>query len=46
MIELVEMEVRELLTEMGFNGDEVPVVKVSFLYFLCCSIENVRKRDY
>ena len=23
-------EVRELLTEMGFNGDEVPVVKVSF----------------
>jgi len=31
MIELVEMEVRELLTEMGFNGDEVPVVKGSAL---------------
>jgi len=31
MIELVEMEVRELLTEMGFNGDEVPVIKGSAL---------------
>jgi len=31
MIELVEMEVRELLTEMGFNGDDVPVVKGSAL---------------
>merc|ERR1712001_723661 len=29
MIELVEMEVRELLTEMGFNGDEIPVIKGS-----------------
>merc|ERR1712038_2134453 len=31
MIELVEIEVRELLTEMGFNGDEVPVIKGSAL---------------
>merc|ERR1719510_148462 len=31
MIELVEMEVRELLSEMGFNGDEVPVIKGSAL---------------
>jgi len=36
MIELVEMEVRELLTEMGFNGDEVPVVKGSAL----CALED------
>ena len=31
MIELVEMEVRELLTELGYDGDEVPVVKGSAL---------------
>ena len=36
MIELVEMEVRELLTEMGFDGDEVPVVKGSAL----CALED------
>lgn len=27
MVELVEMEIRELLTEMGYDGDKVPVVK-------------------
>ncbi|XP_041349990.1 elongation factor Tu, mitochondrial-like [Gigantopelta aegis] len=26
MIELVEMEVRELLTEFGYNGDDTPVI--------------------
>ncbi|MCR8613213.1 MAG: elongation factor Tu [Mycoplasma sp.] len=31
MIELVEMEVRELLTEYGFDGDNTPVVKGSAL---------------
>jgi len=31
MIELVEMEVRELLTELGFDGDNSPVVKGSAL---------------
>jgi len=31
MIELVEMEIRELLTEMGFDGDNVPVIKGSAL---------------
>lgn len=31
MVELVEMEIRELLTEMGFDGDNVPVVKGSAL---------------
>jgi len=31
MVELVEMEVRELLTEMGFDGDNIPVVKGSAL---------------
>jgi len=31
MVELVEMEIRELLTEMGFDGDNVPVLQGSAL---------------
>ncbi|GAA0798133.1 elongation factor Tu [Spirilliplanes yamanashiensis] len=31
LLELVELEVRELLTEYGFPGDEVPIVAVSAL---------------
>lgn len=31
LLELIEMEIRELLTSYGFNGDEVPVVKGSAL---------------
>ncbi len=31
ILELVEMEIRELLTEYGFDGDEIPVVKGSAL---------------
>ncbi|XP_050728583.1 elongation factor Tu, mitochondrial-like [Eriocheir sinensis] len=31
MIELVEMEIRELLTEMGYDGDNAPLVKGSAL---------------
>lgn len=31
MIELVEMEVRELLSEMGFNGGDMPIIKGSAL---------------
>jgi elongation factor Tu len=31
LLDLVELEVRELLTEYGFPGDEVPVVRVSGL---------------
>ncbi|GAQ25015.1 elongation factor Tu [Tepidanaerobacter syntrophicus] len=36
LIELVEMEVRELLTEYGFPGDEIPIVKGSALKALEC----------
>jgi len=36
MIELVEMEIRELLSEMGYDGDEMPLVKGSAL----CAIEG------
>ena len=34
LLELVEMEVRELLSEYGFPGDEVPVIKGSSLKVL------------
>lgn len=34
LLELVELEVRELLDEYGFPGDEVPVVRVSALLAL------------
>merc|ERR1712141_508857 len=36
MVELVEMEVKELLSEMGFNGDDVPIIKGSAL----CTVED------
>lgn len=36
MIELVEMEIRELLTEMGFDGENLPVIKGSAL----CALEG------
>ena len=29
LLELVELEVRELLTSYGFPGDDLPVVRVS-----------------
>jgi len=31
LLELVELEVRELLTEYGFPGDDIPIVRVSAL---------------
>ena len=31
LLELVELEIRELLSEYGFPGDEIPVIKVSAL---------------
>jgi elongation factor Tu len=31
LLELVELEIRELLTQYGFPGDEVPIVRVSAL---------------
>ncbi|WP_238015106.1 elongation factor Tu [Dactylosporangium sp. AC04546] len=34
LLDLVELEIRELLSEYGFPGDEVPVVRVSALHAL------------
>ncbi len=31
LLELVELELRELLTEYGFDGDDIPIVRVSAL---------------
>lgn len=36
MVDLVEMEIRELMTEMGYDGDKTPVVKGSAL----CALEG------
>lgn len=36
MVDLVEMEVVELLTEMGFDGPNVPIIKGSAL----CAVED------
>ena len=38
MIELVEMEIRELLDSMGFNEDSTPIVKGSAL----CALEGTK----
>jgi elongation factor Tu len=39
MLELVEMEMRELLTEYGYKGDEIPVVMGSAL----CALQGTKK---
>jgi len=36
MVDLVEMEIRELMTEMGLDGEKVPVIKGSAL----CALEG------
>ncbi|MGC8976076.1 MAG: elongation factor Tu [Candidatus Ratteibacteria bacterium] len=36
LVELVELEVRELLTKYGFDGDKVPIIKGSALKVLEC----------
>jgi elongation factor Tu len=36
MVELVEMEIRELMTEMGYDGDKTPIVSGSAL----CALEG------
>ena len=38
MIELVEMEIRELLDAMGFSGDDTPIIKGSAL----CALEGTK----
>ncbi len=43
LIELVEMEIRELLTKYGFPGDKTPIIKGSALKAVEGDPENVEK---
>jgi len=46
LIELVELELRELLNEYGFPGDETPIVKGSALHALECKSEDLDAEEY
>ncbi len=43
LLELVEMEIRELLTEYGFPGDDIPIVKGSALAAIEDSNDKIGK---
>src|SRR5512144_2993099 len=45
LLELVELEVRELLTQYGFPGDEIPIVRGSALYALEGKDEALGRRS-
>jgi elongation factor Tu len=46
LLELVEMELRELLTEYGFPGDETPIVKGSALHALESTSTDPKAPEY
>ena len=46
ILELVELEVRELLSDYGFPGDEIPVVKGSALKVLETESDNPEEEAY
>ncbi len=46
LMELVELEVRELLTQYGFPGDEIPIVKGSALKALQCASTDPKAPEY
>jgi elongation factor Tu len=46
LLELVELELRELLTEYGFPGDETPIVRGSALHALESSSTEVSAPEY
>ena len=46
LIELVEMEVRELLTKEKFPGDEIPIIKGSALNALTCESKDPNAPEY
>jgi elongation factor Tu len=45
LLELVEMEVRELLTSYGFPGDEIPVIKGSALKAMEAALDEGSAND-
>ena len=46
LLELVEMEVRELLTKYEFPGDDLPVIKGSALNALTCESDDPNAPEY
>ena len=46
LLELVEMEVRELLSKYDFPGDDLPVIKGSALNALTCESDDPNAPDY
>ena len=46
LLELVEMEVRELLSKYEFPGDDLPVIKGSALNALTCESDDPNAADY
>ncbi len=46
LLELVEMEVRELLSDYEFPGDDLPVIKGSALLALTCEDQDPSNSDY
>jgi elongation factor Tu len=46
LLELVEMELRELLSKYGFPGDEIPVVRGSALKALECASQETEAEEY
>ena len=46
LLELVELELRELLTEFGFDGDNVPIIRGSGLQALESTSEDVTAPEY
>ena len=46
LLDLVEMEVRDLLTEYGFPGDETPIIKGSALKVLECDSKDPNAPEY
>ncbi len=46
LLELVEMEIRDLLSEYEFPGDDIPIVKGSALVALECASNDVNAPEY
>ncbi len=46
LLELVEMEIRELLSDYEFPGDDIPIVKGSALVALECASTDINAPEY
>jgi elongation factor Tu len=46
LLDLVEMEIRELLTSYEFPGDEIPIIKGSALKALECTSTDINAPEY